>query len=60
MTSAEDREARAAAREGAQRAARRRRVFGDALPDVTGDELADGSEGRGDEWYQRQRPPHHE
>lgn len=41
---------------------RRARVFGDVLPDRTGDERDDGSErspGGADEWLRRQVPPHH-
>ena len=48
-----------------QRRARRARVFGDVLPDRTGDERGDGwsEPDRGpegtDEWLRRQVPPHH-
>ncbi|QKT06445.1 hypothetical protein HUN08_04000 [Gordonia sp. X0973] len=46
-----------------QRWRRRQRldaVFGDDLPDTTGDERGDGEgSGRGREWYERNRPPHH-
>ena len=48
-----------------QRRARRARVFGDVLPDGTGDERGpgwsepdEGPEGT-DEWLRRQVPPHH-
>ena len=44
--------------------ARRRRlaaVFGDVLPETTGDERGSRDEGgdRGEEWLRRQVPPHH-
>ena len=44
--------------------ARRRRlaaVFGDVLPETTGDERGPRDEGgdRGEEWLRRQVPPHH-
>lgn len=46
-----------------RRAARRRAVdalFGDVLPDITGDETARGDDdGRSDRWYVENRPPHH-
>jgi hypothetical protein len=36
-------------------------VFGDVLPDVTGDERAPESGGeRPDSWYEENRPPHHD
>jgi hypothetical protein len=36
-------------------------VFGDVLPDVTGDELSPEPTGPGDDtWYQDNRPPHHD
>lgn len=35
-------------------------VFGDVLPDTTGDERdPDPSAGRGDQWLRDQVPPHH-
>jgi hypothetical protein len=38
----------------------RERVFGDVLPDTTGDERGPGSEGGGnDEWLRSNVPPHH-
>jgi hypothetical protein len=51
-----------------ERRRRRARVFGDVLPDSTGDERGDGwgdpepgSNGRdpGEEWLRGQVPPHH-
>ena len=45
----------------AARAARRRRldrIFGDVLPDTTGDER-DTARADGDRWYRENRPPHH-
>jgi hypothetical protein len=48
-----------------QRRARRARVFGDVLPEATGDERGAGwsepDEGTAgtDEWLRRQVPPHH-
>jgi hypothetical protein len=44
--------------------ARRKRlaaVFGDVLPETTGDERAPREEGgdRGEDWLRRQVPPHH-
>jgi hypothetical protein len=41
---------------------RRRRlaeVFGDVLPDTTGDERSRGDSGTSEEWLRRQVPPHH-
>ena len=48
----------------AERRRRRARVFGDVLPDTTGDERGDGWSERepaegSDEWFRRQVPPHH-
>ena len=37
-------------------------VFGEVLPDVTRDEVADGADDRAaatDEWLRANRPPHH-
>ena len=36
-------------------------VFGDVLPDQTNDDRAPASQrdGKGDEWYRNQVPPHH-
>lgn len=50
-----------------QRRRRLAEVFGDVLPELTGDERDDtgegpargGSEDRTDEWLRRQVPPHH-
>lgn len=43
-----------------QRRKRLDEVFGDDLPDTTGDERGPGSgAGRPDDWYERNRPPHH-
>lgn len=44
---------------------RRRRldaIFGDTLPEQTGDDRSPGDaggEGKGDRWYREQVPPHH-
>lgn len=54
-------------RQAAERRRRRERVFGAVLPDVTGDEQADGADraaesGAADpneDWLRRQVPPHH-
>lgn len=36
-------------------------VFGDVLPDVTSDERTpESGEPLGDDWYQDNRPPHHD
>jgi hypothetical protein len=50
----------------AQRRVDRRRldeIFGDVLPSVTQDEMAEGDERSGDadrdRWYRDNRPPHH-
>jgi hypothetical protein len=47
-----------------ERARRRAEVFGDVLPQTTGDERAPGDEpgdraGGTDDWLRRQVPPHH-
>jgi hypothetical protein len=47
-----------------ERARRRAEVFGDVLPQTTGDERAPGEEpgdrdGGTDDWLRRQVPPHH-
>ena len=47
-----------------ERARRRAEVFGDVLPQTTGDERASGDEpgdrvGGTDDWLRRQVPPHH-
>ncbi|MFE6919808.1 hypothetical protein ACFVAV_02060 [Nocardia sp. NPDC057663] len=49
-----------AARRKAAEAARLARIFGDVLPETTGDERGDGG-GRSDndEWLRSQVPPHH-
>lgn len=42
--------------------ARLARIFGDVLPESTGDDRsagADGGGGRSDEWFTSERPPHH-
>lgn len=41
-----------------QRRKRLAAVFGDVLPDTTGDERGQDS-GKSDDWYRDQRPPHH-
>ncbi len=43
---------------GARRRADLDRIFGDVLPDITRDEQPDREAG-GDDWYVRNRPPHH-
>ena len=35
-------------------------VFGDVLPEVTGDERAPEPGGLPDSWYEENRPPHHD
>lgn len=56
---------RAIARQAGQERARQRRraeVFGDVLPQTTGDERADEPgerDGGTDDWLRRQVPPHH-
>jgi hypothetical protein len=37
-------------------------IFGDVLPETTGDERGSGSpdEGYSEEWYRDNRPPHHD
>lgn len=48
------------ARERAAEAARLARIFGEVLPETTGDERGTGSTGRdNDEWLRSQVPPHH-
>ncbi|WP_186629087.1 hypothetical protein [Rhodococcus sp. BP22] len=39
--------------------ARLARIFGDVLPETTGDERAGAEDARSDEWFDRERPPHH-
>jgi len=59
---AEDRTESGAAAEEAARRRRRAAVFGDVLPETTGDERGDAGErgGRGsEEWLRAQVPPHH-
>ncbi|MFD4456927.1 hypothetical protein [Nocardia sp. NPDC058480] len=47
-------------RRKAAEAARLARIFGDVLPETTGDERGDRSSGSGtDEWLRSQVPPHH-
>ncbi|MFD3748617.1 hypothetical protein [Nocardia sp. NPDC058633] len=47
-------------RRRAAEAARLARIFGDVLPETTGDERGEGSRGSGgDEWLRSQVPPHH-
>ncbi|MDN5896716.1 MAG: hypothetical protein L0H93_22195 [Nocardioides sp.] len=41
-----------------QRRKRLAAVFGDVLPEITSDERGE-RDGRSDEWYRSQRPPHH-
>jgi hypothetical protein len=45
-----------------ERRRRRAEVFGDVLPDTTGDERSEPDDAGGDateEWLRRQVPPHH-
>ena len=42
----------------ARRRAALDRIFGDVLPDTTRDERPE-KEADGDDWYTRNRPPHH-
>ncbi|WP_067435470.1 hypothetical protein [Nocardioides jensenii] len=42
-----------------QRRKRLAAIFGDVLPETTGDERGPESSGKGDEWYRGQVPPHH-
>ncbi len=47
-------------RRKAAEAARLARIFGDVLPETTGDERGEGSgSASGDEWLRSQVPPHH-
>ncbi|MEU4808140.1 hypothetical protein AB0H20_02970 [Nocardia fluminea] len=47
-------------RRKAAEAARLARIFGDVLPETTGDERGEGSRGSGtDDWLRSQVPPHH-
>ncbi|WP_167674253.1 MULTISPECIES: hypothetical protein [Nocardiaceae] len=39
--------------------ARLARIFGDVLPDTTSDERSRRDEGTTDDWFDRERPPHH-
>ncbi|MET4046332.1 hypothetical protein BJD99_11825 [Rhodococcus sp. 1163] len=39
--------------------ARLARIFGDVLPETTGDERTGSEDTRSDEWFDRERPPHH-
>ncbi|SNS45342.1 hypothetical protein [Rhodococcoides kyotonense] len=39
--------------------ARLARIFGDVLPETTGDERAGRDESTSDDWFDRERPPHH-
>lgn len=49
-----------AARRKAAEAARLARIFGDVLPETTGDERGDDSRrSDSDEWLRSQVPPHH-
>lgn len=60
---AEDRPEREAATEEAARRRRRAAVFGDVLPETTGDERGGDAGERGgagsEEWLRAQVPPHH-
>ncbi|QIX25147.1 hypothetical protein ncot_16545 [Nocardioides sp. JQ2195] len=43
-----------------QRRKRLAAIFGDVLPETTGDERSSGNdEGKPDDWYRSQVPPHH-
>jgi hypothetical protein len=57
-------EKQSAERAEADRRRRRARIFGDVLPETTGDDRADASERDvdregNDDWLRRQVPPHH-
>jgi hypothetical protein len=39
--------------------ARLARIFGDVLPETTTDERPRGDSGKTDDWFERERPPHH-
>lgn len=57
-------EKQGAERAEADRRRRRARIFGDVLPETTGDDRADVSERdtdreSNDDWLRRQVPPHH-
>ncbi|MDJ0360430.1 hypothetical protein [Rhodococcus sp. H29-C3] len=39
--------------------ARLARIFGDVLPETTSDEQAGAEDTRSDQWFDRERPPHH-
>ena len=61
---AERAEKQSAERAEADRRRRRARIFGDVLPETTGDDRADASERDtdregNDDWLRRQVPPHH-
>lgn len=45
-----------------RRAQRLERVFGDVLPDTTGDEQREqpADHDERDQWYRENRPPHHD
>lgn len=62
LAAAEDRPERESATEEAARRRRRAAVFGDVLPETTGDERGDAGERGGtgsEEWLRAQVPPHH-
>ncbi|MDJ0393967.1 hypothetical protein QMK17_11555 [Rhodococcus sp. G-MC3] len=42
-----------------QQRARLARIFGDVLPESTGDDKPDGADARSDDWFTSERPPHH-
>ncbi|KRF12920.1 hypothetical protein [Nocardioides sp. Soil796] len=42
-----------------QRRKRLAAIFGDVLPETTGDERGADSSGKPDDWYRSQVPPHH-
>ena len=47
------------ARREAARRRRRAEVFGEVLPDATTDDRPETGEGRSDDWWRGQVPPHH-
>jgi hypothetical protein len=48
------------AAEARARARRLAEIFGDVLPESTGDDVdPEGATGRDDRWYTENRPPHH-
>ena len=61
MTEGDPEERPLTARERAERRRRLDAVFGDVLPEQTGDDRSEGGDSRSDaeRWLQEQVPPHH-